>query len=322
MPIKSNQIKQELIMRTLLQFQKATVLLTLMFLAFAASAAPSGPVIGKITLVLGTVVGVDQDGDTFEVVRGGDLYAGYSLETQRRSLVRAELNDGTKLTLSQNSSATLDSFSFNETARTGGFNATVQRGGFKYASGELGKFFAGRQHSAISTPNGIIGVRGTVIEATIDPLTRRITLVVTEGNVSFITPAAPGAEPTSIEVGVDEDGNVLDIDGITASVGNEVPAALQQVINDLLEFVEQAESETGTTSEAAADGEEEANDEEETGDADEAGDEPQTVELTYDGESGEGDSEQSGGGGDLEIVDDGDGPVIKPVSPIGAASQN
>lgn len=60
----------------------------------AAFAVPTGPVIGKVTLVLGQVTGTDQDGDTFEVKRGSDLYAGYSFDTAGRSLVRAEMNDG------------------------------------------------------------------------------------------------------------------------------------------------------------------------------------------------------------------------------------
>lgn len=267
-----------------LQIPAIHQLAAILLLTFAmnALAAPSGPVIGKVTLVLGSVQGVDQDGDTFEVVRGADLYAGYTLETSRRSLVRAEMNDGTRLTLSQNSNATLDSFSFDTTRGTGGFNATVRRGGFRYASGELGKFSLTRQHSTISTPAGVIGVRGTVIEATIDPVTNRVTLRVTEGNVSFITPGG------YIDVGVDADGEVLSItqDGQT-QVGMAVPAALQTIMDDLQVLIDQA-----------VDNQEEG-----------------SYTLTYDDGTDTDDENQTGGQGDLEIISDEDGePIISPIN--------
>jgi hypothetical protein len=137
----------------------AAIVLTLM--CSTALAVPQGPAIGNITLALGTVTGVDQDGDSFEIARGANVYAGYTLETGRRSFVRVLMKDGTRMTLSQNGSASLDRFSFNESTNRGGFDMTVARGGFKYSSGKLGKFSSRRKHSTISTPGAVIGVRGT-----------------------------------------------------------------------------------------------------------------------------------------------------------------
>ncbi|MFP6793050.1 MAG: hypothetical protein VB996_07265 [Pseudomonadales bacterium] len=117
---------------------------------------PTGPIIGKVTLVLGQVSGQDQDGDTVVVERCTDLYAGYTLDTAARSFLRAELNDGTKMTVSQNGSATLDEFSFNDVSG-GQFNATVAQGGFNYEGGRLGRFGTSRVHSSIYTPSGVIG---------------------------------------------------------------------------------------------------------------------------------------------------------------------
>ena len=144
-------------------------LLILVFAAFSLSSAfavPVGPVIGKITLVLGQVSGIDQDGDTFVIERGTDLYAGYTLDTAAGSFVRAELNDGTKMTFSENGSATLEEFSFND-ASGGQFNASIAKGGFNYESGRLGSFGTSRVHSNISTPSGVIGVRGTLFDVDI-----------------------------------------------------------------------------------------------------------------------------------------------------------
>ena len=267
-------------MRVLMTPKQQAAALLLLLCSFSVLAVPTGPVIGKVTLVLGSVQGVDQDGDQFEVVRGADLYAGYTLNTGRRSMVRAEMNDGTSLTLSQNGEATLDNFSFDATRSTGGFNATVRRGGFKYASGQLGKFSVSRQHSTISTPAGVIGVRGTVIEATISP-SGKVTLRVTEGSVSFITPGG------YIDVGVGAAGEVLEVaeDGTTKVMENP-PAALQAVMNDLQTLVEQAESNDGDSS----------------------------YTLTYD--DGTEEESDSGGQGDLEITEDEDGePIISPTIP-------
>ena len=53
---------------------RTTILLKTRFAAFicvallqsyAALAVPVGPVIGEVALILGTVTGIDQDGDTF-----------------------------------------------------------------------------------------------------------------------------------------------------------------------------------------------------------------------------------------------------------------
>jgi hypothetical protein len=61
-----------------LQFSKI-ILFTMVLATFSISGAfavPTGPVIGKVSLVLGQATGVDQDGETFVVERGADLYAG------------------------------------------------------------------------------------------------------------------------------------------------------------------------------------------------------------------------------------------------------
>ena len=58
------------------------LLLLLLFALVSGSvwAVPQGPVIGKVTLLLGSVTAVDQDGDSVELKRGADLrrfFAGY-----------------------------------------------------------------------------------------------------------------------------------------------------------------------------------------------------------------------------------------------------
>lgn len=188
----------------------------------AAFAVPTGPVIGKVTLVLGQVTGTDQDGDTFEVKRGSDLYAGYSFDTAGRSLVRAEMNDGTRMTVSQNSSATLDEFSFDETASTGSFNTTVRKGGFQYVSGKLGKFGSARTHSRISTPSGVIGVRGATIEA-VQNTDGSFSFSVPEGVIDILGPTGNVISTLSVDSGapiatIDSKGNVKVLQTLTPAL--------------------------------------------------------------------------------------------------------
>ena len=187
-----------------LQFSKI-ILFTMVLATFSISGAfavPTGPAIGKVSLVLGKVTGTDQDGDNFEVKRGADLHAGYTLDTAARSFIRAELNDGTKMTVSQNGSATLDEFSFDESRGTGSFNTTVRRGGFQYVSGKLGSFGGSRLHSRISTPSGVIGVRGTTIDAIqgVDGLS----ISVPNGQIDLIVTRTDGTTYTT-SVGVNAD---------------------------------------------------------------------------------------------------------------------
>lgn len=226
-------------------------LLLFLLLSTVSLAAPQGPAIGKVTLLLGTVTGVDQDGDTFEVVRGMDLHAGYSLDTGARSFVRAVMNDGTRLTLSQNSSATLDEFNFNEASRTGGFNATVRKGGFKYASGRLGEFSLGRQHSRISTPAGVIGVRGTEIEAVLDG--GKLTISIPKGEIDITFTRSDGTQFTQ-RVGVDQPIQIVQVeDGGELQGLQQLPEALQIVVQVLEQQVRQAEEQAAATDSSTTD---------------------------------------------------------------------
>lgn len=230
-----------------LKFQLPTFALLMLCTTFVL-AVPQGPVIGKISLALGTVTGTDQDGDTFEVVRGADLFAGYSFETDARSLVRAELNDGTKLTISQNSSATLDEFSFEPDKGAGTFNTTVRKGGFNYVSGGLASLYgSSTAHSRISTPNGVIGVRGTTIEATRDEA-GNLVLSVPNGAIDVVVTRPDGSVFTQ-SFGVGELNNIAQVSPTgDVIVLESVPAVLVEAVRALAVLVLAAEAEAAESS--------------------------------------------------------------------------
>ncbi len=138
-----------------------------MAIALPAFAVPQGPVVGKIALVLGTVTAVDQDGDPFEVVRGGDLYAGITFTTGPRAFIRADMLDGTRMTLGRNGTMTIEGFRYDPAVAIGEFRANVRLGGFRYVSGEIGKISSRLRHTTISTPTATIGIRGSRAEGVV-----------------------------------------------------------------------------------------------------------------------------------------------------------
>ncbi|MBT4159841.1 MAG: hypothetical protein HOE54_00945, partial [Gammaproteobacteria bacterium] len=137
-----------------------------MFAGPATSAAVL-KVIGEVSLVLGrvTVSRLDENGEKIEVAlkRGDELYEGDEINTGGRSFIKAKMLDGTKFHLGKNARATLNEFEYDESAKVGKFEATVFTGGFHYKSGKIGKMFAdgSRKHAQISTPQAIIGIRGS-----------------------------------------------------------------------------------------------------------------------------------------------------------------
>lgn len=265
-----------------MRYTQSFTFVALLLLSAVSMAVPQGPVIGKVTLILGSVTSVDQDGDVVELTRGSDLHAGFTLETAARSFVRAEMNDGTRFTLAQNTSATLDSFSFNETSGAGGFNATVREGGFNYTSGRLGSFGAGRQHSMISTPSGVIGVRGTVIEAVLEG--GKLTINIPQGNVDITFTLSDGSTVTRT-VGVESPVQIVQVSSDEGfSNLDQLPPELVAVVQVLEAQVRQAEADN-----AAADGADggESSDSDEgaadgSDDSDATAAEPQTTTLNLD----------------------------------------
>ncbi|MBO6557024.1 MAG: FecR domain-containing protein [Pseudomonadales bacterium] len=196
------------------------------------------------------------------------------------------MNDGTTLTLGRDSDATLDNFEFDATSGAGGFDATVRRGGFEYVSGDLGKFALNRQHSSISTPAGVIGVRGTIIKAIIDMDANTITISVPSGNVSWL----PTKSTLRYEMGDDGDFSIIiaDQDGNVVPQ-TELPKSLQDAITELNQAIQEAEENRYIF-----------------------GDSVPTAIKVYE-------SDDAGGQGDLELDEDG---TLRPVSPTDGSPQS
>lgn len=190
-------------------------------------AVPAGPVIGSVSVLFGDVSAVDQDGDVFELTGGGNVYAGITFTTVGRSLVRLIMNDGTVFSLGSDGTATVDAFSYDPDAQTGEFLATIEQGTSFYESGAIGSFSATRQHTTISTPDAVIGVRGSeiaiVVRSGFTVVRNRagnITLTSTRtGNVIVLDVGQ------TAEFSRDSEGTVT-IDGLSPGVRTELNNAL------------------------------------------------------------------------------------------------
>ena len=129
--------------------------------------------VGQVNIALGRVFvkRVDAGGEIEEVelARGDKVYQGDELETGANSFVKLTMLDGTSFTLGKDANAILTNYLFDESARSGTFEAFVNRGGFNYKSGKIaGLYGLDVDHSKISTPTAIIGIRGSELDGNVD----------------------------------------------------------------------------------------------------------------------------------------------------------
>ncbi len=264
---------------------KLSFFLICLLLPLAALAAPASEPIGTLKLALGTVTGMDQDGNPVELVKGSPLYTGYALTTGARSFVRAEMLDGTRFTMGKNATASLDDFAYDESARIGRFGATVVQGGFEYVSGKIGTLNPRRRHSTISTPTAVLGIRGSELRGQVD--SRGKTLVILQSGIVNI------AGPSGREVTLDSPGNSAEVDetGEPSFSSTATPEQSLVVIESLPtpEEVEEALSGIGTQG-SDGDGEEGDDEDEEADDSDEADETDGAGETDADATTEDGDS--------------------------------
>ncbi len=129
--------------------------------------------IGEVKTLIGDVTvirrGADGQMQEVELKRGDALYQGDEIRTGR-GFLKAEMKDGTRFHLGRNAEAVLQNFEYDESQSKGNFEAFVNRGGFHYKSGKIGKMFAGmgKNHSTITTPSAMIGIRGSELDGFVD----------------------------------------------------------------------------------------------------------------------------------------------------------
>jgi hypothetical protein len=122
--------------------------------------------IGNTKVIVRTVLG-NWEGDLRTLQLEDDVYHNELIETEADSATKLIFLDETTLTLGPDSAVVLDRFVFDPAPSKASFVMTATKGIFRFASGKLPKN-AYRLH----TPAATIGVRGTVLDVSIDPAAR------------------------------------------------------------------------------------------------------------------------------------------------------
>lgn len=134
----------------------APVLLTLLLGLFAPSAAQAATVIGAVSRVAGTSEGA-VEGTTRTLAAGLPVHLDEVVTTGVGARLEITFDDGTRLTVGENASVTLDAF-VHVPGGESVFAATVA-GAFRFASAALGP--GETRRCDVTTPFAVIGVRGT-----------------------------------------------------------------------------------------------------------------------------------------------------------------
>lgn len=123
--------------------------------------------IGVVRFASGNVTRINSDGSE-PLAKGDPVYKGDEIVVDGRGYFVATMEDGTRFTQGANSRSTLNDFQFDETAKTGSLDVGVFLGGFSYKSGKIGQFAgSARDHTKITTPSAVIGIRGSELEGTV-----------------------------------------------------------------------------------------------------------------------------------------------------------
>ena len=159
-------------------------------LLFALHAAPSiaDPTIGR-TLTIKTDANGVVGGESENLTVGVDVFENERVVTDTTGLATLIFLDNTKLTVGPASEVQLDKFVYDPAGSSGSVVLELTKGAFRFITGSQDK-----SAYEIKTTFGNLGVRGTVVELTVNPCTAGeprnacgVTLRLVEGGATFTT---------------------------------------------------------------------------------------------------------------------------------------
>lgn len=129
-----------------------------------AAALLSLAMAGAAQAAAGTAVGVDPDAEARgsqprTLVVGSDIFIGDRVVTGSSGLVQIMFSDETRLVVGPRSALLIEDYLLRENGSAGKFAISALSGSFRFITGD-----APKDRYEITTPNGIIGVRGTVFD--------------------------------------------------------------------------------------------------------------------------------------------------------------
>jgi hypothetical protein len=163
------------------------IVLALLFVLHARPTA-ADPTIGR-TLTVKTDANGVVGGESKNLTVGVDVFANENVLTDATGLATLIFLDNTKLTVGPTSEVRLDKFVYDPTGSSGAVVLELTKGAFRFITGSQDK----RAYD-IKTAFGSLGVRGTVVEFTVNPCTVGVSrnacgviVKLVEGGATFTT---------------------------------------------------------------------------------------------------------------------------------------
>jgi hypothetical protein len=144
--------------------------------------------IGRSIFVANTVDGQSGDTPARHIAVNDDILFQEDITTGSDAKAVIEFRDGSTFELGPDAAVRIDSFVFNPEESTSHKALNVTRGVFRYVSA----YVASDQDTKITTPNGQMGIRGSVAEGIVDPTVPDF-LYLGEGSATFTNSAGSSA---------------------------------------------------------------------------------------------------------------------------------
>lgn len=141
----------------------ATVSVFPLLLGWADASAQSA---GVTAAVNPTVRGTPPGQSIRSIVLGDRIIRNERIDTSPRGLTQILLGDGTTFTVGPNSSIVIDDFVYNPDSGNAQISATLARGVFRFIGGRTSKT---RDGVTLDTPVGTVGIRGAVVNISLEP---------------------------------------------------------------------------------------------------------------------------------------------------------
>ena len=119
-------------------------------------------------------------GGTQPLSTGSDVFTNERIRTGESSVAQILFLDKTTLTVGPRAEVTLDRFVYNSSSGNGRVVLNAVRGAFRFVTGSQKP-----SSYTVRTPVGVLGVRGTIVDLVVDPVTRQALLVLVEGILTF-----------------------------------------------------------------------------------------------------------------------------------------
>jgi hypothetical protein len=188
--------------------RRLRLLLALALLA-ACDPVAAADAIGSVTKLQGEAKGT-LDGNAVDLAAGTPIFMAEKLTTTGKARLELTFVDGTKLTIGDNASVTVDRFLYKPRGLGNAFNAAIT-GPFRFISGKLDKTPASL--SQVETTFATIGVRGTDFwggpidgESGVFLIAGAVSVTNAGGSVDLTKPrqgtniASPNAAPSAVTI--------------------------------------------------------------------------------------------------------------------------